>query len=217
MTLADVDVEQPPPPPPPARTGRRLRALGIVAGVLVLTLAGAGLAASMYYDSIPEPGEFRVDHAVADVTELPLPVLNTFVAAVDPAFYEDPFRPWSASLITRRYVAYAAQDADASSTRIGIMADRLDDQYTHQQILGFYLNTADFGRGAIGLEPAAQAYFGKPATRLTVAEAAVLAAELAPDAPANRMAAWEQVLRSMVARGWLAQADLTVLSYPTIR
>ncbi|GIG02879.1 transglycosylase domain-containing protein [Catellatospora citrea] len=215
MTLADVDVEQ--PPPPPARTGRRRRALGIVAGVLVLTLAGAGLAASMYYDSVPAPGEFRVDHAVADVTELPLPVLNTFVAAVDPAFYEDPFRPWSASLITRRYVAYATQDADASSTRIGIMADRLDDQYTHQQILGFYLNTADFGRGAIGLEPAAQAYFGKPATRLTVAEAAVLAAQVAPDAPANRQSGWEQVLRTMVEHGWLTQEEQARLSYPTIR
>ncbi|GAA1367360.1 hypothetical protein GCM10009661_21490 [Catellatospora chokoriensis] len=191
--------------------------LGIVAGVLVLTLAGAGIAANMYYDSIPEPPEFRVRHAVADVTELPLPVLNTFVAAVDPAFYEDPFRPWSASLITRRYIVYAAQGGDASSMWVGIMADRLDDKYTHQQVLGFYLNTADFGRSAIGIEAAAQAYFGKPATRLTVAEAAVLAAQVAPDAPANPQSGWEQVLRTMVERGWLTSEEQALLSYPTIR
>ncbi|WP_144123187.1 biosynthetic peptidoglycan transglycosylase [Catellatospora sichuanensis] len=214
MTLVDADVEQP-PPPPPARPGRRLRVLGIVAGVLILAVVGAGVAATTYYDGVPVPGEFRADHAVVDIDELPMPVLNTFVAAVDPSFYEDPFRPWSGSLITRRYAAYAAQDNDARRT--GIMANKLEDRYSHLEILGFYLNSADFGRGAVGLEPAAQAYFGKPATRLTVAEAAVLAARLAPDASANPKAVWEQVLRTMAARGWLAQAELATLAYPNIR
>ena len=43
------------------------------------------------------------------------------------------------------------------------------------QILELYLNRVYFGAGAYGIEAAAQRYFGKPAQKLTVAEAAMLA------------------------------------------
>src|SRR5262249_24613363 len=43
-------------------------------------------------------------------------------------------------------------------------------------ILEAYLNQLDFGHGWFGLEAAARHYFGKPAVRLSVAEAATLAA-----------------------------------------
>ena len=45
---------------------------------------------------------------------------------------------------------------------------------THE-ILDLYLNRVYFGAGAYGIEAAAQRYFSKPATKLTVAEAATLA------------------------------------------
>jgi monofunctional biosynthetic peptidoglycan transglycosylase len=47
-----------------------------------------------------------------------------------------------------------------------------------QRILEVYLNVAEFGPGIYGAEAAAQAFFGKPAARLTRAEAARLAAVL---------------------------------------
>ncbi len=47
-----------------------------------------------------------------------------------------------------------------------------------QRILEVYLNIAEFGPGIHGAEAAAQAYFGKPAARLTQAESARLAAVL---------------------------------------
>ncbi len=47
-----------------------------------------------------------------------------------------------------------------------------------QRILEVYLNIAEFGRGVYGAEAAAQAFFRKPAARLTRAEAARLAAVL---------------------------------------
>jgi monofunctional biosynthetic peptidoglycan transglycosylase len=47
-----------------------------------------------------------------------------------------------------------------------------------QRILEVYLNIAEFGRGVYGAEAAAQAFFHKPAARLTRAEAARLAAVL---------------------------------------
>jgi monofunctional glycosyltransferase len=47
-----------------------------------------------------------------------------------------------------------------------------------RRILEVYLNIAEFGYGTYGAEAAAQRYFHKPASRLTRADAAVLAAVL---------------------------------------
>jgi penicillin-binding protein 1A len=51
----------------------------------------------------------------------------------------------------------------------------LERKYSKPQILELYLNRVYFGAGAYGIEAAAQRYFEKPAQRLTVAEAAMLA------------------------------------------
>jgi penicillin-binding protein 1A len=51
----------------------------------------------------------------------------------------------------------------------------LEHKYSKDQILDLYLNRVYFGAGAYGIEAAAQRYFSKPATTLTVAEAATLA------------------------------------------
>lgn len=45
-----------------------------------------------------------------------------------------------------------------------------------QRILEVYLNVAEMGKGVFGIEAAAQAYFKKPASRLTRTEAAQIAA-----------------------------------------
>lgn len=50
--------------------------------------------------------------------------------------------------------------------------------WTKRRILTVYLNIAEFGPGVFGVEAAAQRYFHKPASRLTIAEAALLAAVL---------------------------------------
>lgn len=47
-----------------------------------------------------------------------------------------------------------------------------------KRILTVYLNIAEFGDGVFGVEAASQRYFGKPASRLTMSEAALLAAVL---------------------------------------
>ena len=52
---------------------------------------------------------------------------------------------------------------------------QLERAYTKTEILEMYLNTIYLGRGAYGLETAAQSYFGKPARHLTLAEGAFLA------------------------------------------
>jgi penicillin-binding protein 2D len=52
----------------------------------------------------------------------------------------------------------------------------MERRYSKAQILEAYLNTIHFGRGWHGIDAAARHYFGKPAARVTLAEAATLAA-----------------------------------------
>jgi 1A family penicillin-binding protein len=62
-------------------------------------------------------------------------------------------------------------------------AREMERHYTKQQILEAYLNTIEFGHGWYGVDAAARHYFGVPASRVTLAEAATLAA--LPKAPAT--------------------------------
>ncbi|HXC24788.1 MAG TPA: PBP1A family penicillin-binding protein [Gemmatimonadaceae bacterium] len=55
-------------------------------------------------------------------------------------------------------------------------AREMERHYTKEQILEAYLNQISFGHRYFGIESAAQHYFGKPASQLTLAEAATLAA-----------------------------------------
>jgi penicillin-binding protein 1C len=54
-------------------------------------------------------------------------------------------------------------------------ARRLEQTLTKNEILEQYVNRVPYGAGAIGIEAATQRYFGKPATHLSLAEAAMLA------------------------------------------
>ncbi|MEO7217589.1 MAG: PBP1A family penicillin-binding protein [Gemmatimonadaceae bacterium] len=55
-------------------------------------------------------------------------------------------------------------------------AREMEKHYSKEQILEGYLNDIPFGHGYYGIESAARHYFGKSAARLTLAEAATLAA-----------------------------------------
>ncbi len=55
-------------------------------------------------------------------------------------------------------------------------AREMERHYNKEQILEAYLNQISFGHGYYGIESAANHYFGKPAAKLTLAEAATLAA-----------------------------------------
>ena len=52
----------------------------------------------------------------------------------------------------------------------------IEQRYTPEQILEWYLNTADYGNQSYGIQAAAQTYLGKDAADLTLDEAAMLAA-----------------------------------------
>ena len=56
-----------------------------------------------------------------------------------------------------------------------LLAKELENHYSKKEILEMYVNTIYFGRNAYGIETAANTYFNKSATDLTVSESAVLA------------------------------------------
>jgi penicillin-binding protein 1A len=56
-----------------------------------------------------------------------------------------------------------------------VLALWLERKFSKDEILELYLNRVYFGAGAYGVEQAAQRYFGKPAKKVTIAEAALLA------------------------------------------
>ncbi len=64
-----------------------------------------------------------------------------------------------------------------------ILARRLENELSKDEILHLYLNHVNFGHGRYGIQEAARHYFGKNARELTLAEAAMLAG--IPQAPAR--------------------------------
>jgi penicillin-binding protein 1A len=133
---------------------------------------------------------------------LPKYVGQAFVAVEDQRFYEHDGvdvigmaaaikdalggHARGASTITQQLVGNMHPDEiDRSETGISGIPRKLREQaaaremekhYTKRQILEAYLNQIDFGHGWSGVDAASRHYFGKPATELTLAEAATLAA-----------------------------------------
>lgn len=206
VTLADTaPPAQDPIPTPPSRSRGRLLVVG--ASIALLIAAGGVVGSTYYYDNVTLP-ESTVAYPVVSVSDLSLQVTQAFVAAVDPDFFES-----GDSLITKRYVVMAAGSGEESDLRTRIMASKAEAEYTKEEILDRYLNRADFGRGAVGLVAAAQTYFGKAPTQLTLAEAALLAVQLDPDHPAQPTG-WVQILDTMVDRDWLTPAERSTLTFP---
>ncbi|HEY9564922.1 MAG TPA: transglycosylase domain-containing protein [Nocardioides sp.] len=83
-----------------------------------------------------------------------------------------------ASTITQQYVKILYLSSERSYTRKikeAFVSLKLVRQQSKEEILEGYLNTIYFGRGAYGIDAAAQAFFAKPAKKLSTPESAVLA------------------------------------------
>lgn len=97
-------------------------------------------------------------------------------------------------------------------------------RYTKDQILEMYLNYISYGGTAVGIGSAAQTYFGKEASELTLAEAALLAG--LPQAP-SRYSPFQsdasaakkrqkQVLDNMVEMEFITQAEADAAAAETL-
>lgn len=96
-------------------------------------------------------------------------------------------------------------------------AIRIEQQYSKEQILEFYLNSIYLGHGSWGIDAASQVYFGKNVSELTIAECAMIAGLAKspeyyspyrhPDAALKRR---NLVLRLMRQYGYLTKSDYQV-------
>ena len=141
------------------------------------------------------------------IEAIPRRVVNAFLSAEDKNFYAHPGvdlpsiaraavtnlqrlgsnqRPVGASTITQQVAKNFLLTNKVSLDRKiqeAILAFRMEHTFTKDRILELYLNEIYLGSGSYGVAAAALNYFNKPLDRLTVAEAAYLAA--LPKAPNN--------------------------------
>src|SRR5699024_6394104 len=132
--------------------------------------------------------------------------------------------PSGGSTITMQYVERYYTGTETSyvgKAKEAIMALKIDQELPKDEILSRYLNTIYFGRGAYGVQEASQAYFGKDASELTDAEAALLVAVIpSPSSydPANDLerstTLWDRVITRQVAVDQMTPAEADALEFP---
>ncbi|MCZ2858833.1 transglycosylase domain-containing protein [Blastococcus sp. VKM Ac-2987] len=130
------------------------------------------------------------------------------------------------STITQQYVKNAFLTSDQTFSRKFqelFLAIKLDNNFSKEQILENYLNTIYYGRGAYGIEAAADTYFGVSAAELTPQQGAVLAVLIRSPSgndpetnPEGALERWGLVLDAMVDEGWLTQAERDASVYPPV-
>src|SRR5712692_10752945 len=145
---------------------------------------------------------------IVNLDQLPPDLIDATIAVEDPSFYSNPgvdpqsifravFQNFSsqhivsgASTVTQqlaRNVLFSLEEREAQSLdrklKEAIFAIRLTQTYSKDDILAMYFNEVYYGNLSYGVGAAADSYFGKPASNLDLAEAAMLAG--LPQAPAD--------------------------------
>ncbi|WP_055418083.1 transglycosylase domain-containing protein [Streptomyces pactum] len=182
---------------------------------------------------------------IIDLAKVPKKVQRTFVAAENKTFYKDSGvdlkgtargvlntlsgkGAQGGSTITQQYVKnyYLSQEQTVSrKLKELVISLKLDREKSKDYILAGYINTSYYGRGAYGIQAAAQAYYRVDAEDLTVEQGAYLAALLqAPNQYDWAIASdtgkkmvqerWNYVLDNMVEEKWLSQADRQAMKFP---
>jgi penicillin-binding protein 1A len=147
---------------------------------------------------------FAERRTVIPMSQVPRHMVLSVLAAEDADFYEHEGLDYNGILraVGRDIVAGRAAQGGSTITqqvvklmlltpertlsrkiRELILARRLENELTKDEILHLYLNHVNFGRGRYGIQEAARYYFAKNASELTLAESAMLAG--IPQAPAR--------------------------------
>lgn len=178
-----------------------------------------------------------VKRTIVPYAEISYHIKNATVAIEDDSFFEHwgvrPFaivraalanlqggdlRGQGGSTITQQVIKNAILEQEKTLTRKikeAILALRLEQVLTKEEILGHYLNESPYGGTIYGVEEASMAFFGKRASEVTLAEAAYLAA--LPQAPtyyspygsniADLVARKNLVLERMVVNGFITPEE----------
>ncbi|MEW2632379.1 transglycosylase domain-containing protein [Streptomyces sp. NPDC048389] len=187
----------------------------------------------------------EVNREIVGLEKIPKDVQYAFIAAENKTFFEDSGVDVKGTLrglkntvtgqgkqggstITQQYVKnyYLTQDRTVTrKLKELVISLKVDRNKEKSEILAGYLNTSYFGRGAYGIQAAAQAYYGVDAEKLNVSQGAYLAALVqAPssydwavasdetkEAVTNR---WNYVLNNMVEESWLDKGTRDAMKFP---
>jgi penicillin-binding protein 1A len=194
-------------------------------------------------DLIAQIGEQRRNPVKYE--QIPLIVRQAFVAAEDDQFFEHHGFDWKGILRALFVNATSAGFAQGASTitmqtarsafftqeqtvrrklQEIFVTQRLEQEFTKEEILALYLNVIFFGQRSYGVASASETYFGKPLEELTLGEAATLAR--VPQSPSrfnpltNPAGAAERrtyVLRRMRELGFIDQAAADAASKEVVR
>lgn len=178
---------------------------------------------------------FEERRIIKPLEEMPLELINAFIAAEDSRFYKHKgidfysilrafFKNLEAGTIVQggstitqqvtKSFLLTPQKTYTRKIKEAILAYRIDKAFNKKEILYLYLNQIYLGHGAYGVEAAADNYFGKSITDLNLAECAILAG--LPQAPSKyspfrhpERAKQRQiyVLNRMVAEGYITRTQ----------
>lgn len=207
-------------------------------------VAQAQMTTVYYADGKTPMGTFAErNRQIIDTTKLPDYVKHAVVASEDRTFYENSgvdlkaiIRAlWNnirgnptqgASTLTQQYVEnyyVGSTTSYVGKFKETILALKINREQPKDKIIDNYLNTIYFGRGAYGIEAAAEAYFDKPASKLTLSESALLSGIIpAPSAwdpytnPEQAKLRWQRVLNIMREDKWIKDADVKDIEFPKV-
>ncbi|WP_328319394.1 transglycosylase domain-containing protein [Streptomyces sp. NBC_00388] len=186
----------------------------------------------------------KVNREKVELSDIPLEVQHTFVAAENKTFYQDhgvdfkgtarglyntvQGRKQGGSTITQQYVKNYYLSSDQTVTRKLkelVVSLKIDRKFSKDEILAGYINTSYYGRGAFGIQAASQAYYGIDAKKLNVSQGAYLASLL--QAPSQYdwssatdegkrlvKARWAYTLNNMVEKNWLDTSKRAEQKFP---
>lgn len=188
-----------------------------------------------------------VRRVVVPLDRVPRRVREAFIAVEDRRFYRHHGVDWrgigralwrdvtslgvreGASTLTMQVVRSGFLDGTAAP-RLGRklielhLAPKIEKTLSKDQILGLYLNLIYLGEGTYGVEAASREYFGKSVSRLSLAEAATLAAlPRAPsvydprDYPDRAVARRNLVLGLMARQGFISGREAERASHERLR
>ncbi|HEY80559.1 MAG TPA: PBP1A family penicillin-binding protein [Caldilineae bacterium] len=187
---------------------------------------------NVIYEVFPADAGRRTLVPLADISPH---LINATLAVEDPNFYrhpgvdpvgiaraiyyilrQDAVQPGGSSIVQQlvKLTYLSSERTLERKIKEAVLAIEINRRYPKDTILEIYLNHIFYGNLAYGIETAAQTYFGKPASDLTLAEASLLAG--IPQRPGdydpythwnavrNRQA---DVLRLMVEHGFITPAE----------
>ena len=183
---------------------------------------------------------------IVPLAKIPMNVRNAVLAAEDRSFYSN--RAFSVtgiaravinnlrggslqggSTITQQYAKTAFLTSERTIQRKIkelVIAIKLENQLSKDQIFESYLNTIYFGRGSYGVQTASQQYFNRNVDQLTNAQAIVISCILrspgfydpsySKENEERLTARFDYVLKGMVEAKTLTPEDAAKIKFPTV-